>query len=137
MADHTKQSRHINGSAQGRYKPEEISRAERLSATNPLEQRPIAERQSVVLEASTAVELAMEGISKLDDTGHYVFVNRKYAALLGYRPDELVGQSWEVTVHPDDRPSVLTAFARMLEIGKAEAEIRGVKKAEVSSTNMW
>jgi PAS domain S-box-containing protein len=95
---------------------------------NPLEQQPSAESQSVMLEALTAVELAMEGISKLDDTGRYVFVNQQYAALLGYRQDELVGQSWEITVHPDDRPSVLTAFVRMLEIGKAEEELRGVKK---------
>ena len=128
MADHTTQSGPIKSRAQDQCEPEESSREDGRSAMNPLEQRPRTESQSVMLEALTAVELAMEGISKLDDTGHYVFVNQQYAALLGYRPDELVGQSWEITVHPDDRPSVLTAFARMLEIGKAEAELRGVKK---------
>ncbi|MBX3304905.1 MAG: PAS domain S-box protein [Nitrospira sp.] len=128
MADHTKQSGRIKSRAQDQCEAEETLRPEEVSATNLYEQRPSAESQSAVLEALTAVELAMEGISKLDDTGHYVFVNQQYAALLGYRPDELVGQSWEITVHPDDRPSVLTAFAGMLEIGKAEAELRGVKK---------
>nr|HMS86157.1 PAS domain-containing protein [Nitrospira sp.] len=128
MADHTKQSGQIKSSAQDKCEPENPARAEGASATNPLEQQSVAECQSVVLEASTAVELAMEGISKLDDAGCYVFVNQQYAALLDYHPDDLIGQSWEITVHPDDRPSVLTAFARMLEIGKAEVELRGVKK---------
>ena len=95
---------------------------------NPLEQRPIDDHDSIALEASLAVELAMEGIAQLDDAGRYVFVNQHYATLLGYGPDELVGQSWEITVHLDDRPLVRSAFARMLEIGKAEAELRGVKK---------
>jgi PAS domain S-box-containing protein len=86
------------------------------------------ESEQALLEAHTAVELAMEGISKLDEAGHYLFVNAQYAALLGYRPEELIGQSWEITVHPDDRTFVLDMFARMLAIGKAEAEVRGVKK---------
>ena len=128
MADNTKQSGDIKSRVQDQCEPEESSRGDGRSAMNPLEQQPSAVSQSATLEALTAVELAMEGISKLDDSGHYVFVNQQYAALLGYRPDELVGQSWEITVHPDDRPSVLTAFARMLEIGKVETELRGVKK---------
>jgi len=84
--------------------------------------------EQALLEANTAVELAMEGISRLDDAGRYVLVNQHYAALLGYRPEELVGQPWELTVHPDDRASVLTIFAEMLATGKAEADLRGVKK---------
>uniref|UniRef100_UPI00117EFBCB PAS domain S-box protein n=1 Tax=Nitrospira cf. moscoviensis SBR1015 TaxID=96242 RepID=UPI00117EFBCB len=93
--------------------------------------RDITERkkaEEVLREANTAVELAMEGISKLDETGHYVFVNRQYAALSGYRSEELVGQSWDVTVHPDDRPAVVEAFTRMLAVGKAEGEFRGLRQ---------
>ncbi|OQW33622.1 MAG: hypothetical protein A4E19_04360 [Nitrospira sp. SG-bin1] len=84
--------------------------------------------EPTLLEAHTVVELAMEGISKLDERGHYVFVNTQYAAVLGYRPEELIGQSWEITVHPDDRTCVLNAFAQMLALGRAEAEIRGIRK---------
>ncbi len=87
-----------------------------------------AEAETALREANTVVELTMEGISRLDESGRYVFVNQQYAALLGYRPDELVGQSWDITVHPDDRASVLTGFAEMLATGKAEADLRGVKK---------
>ncbi|MBL8039408.1 MAG: PAS domain S-box protein [Nitrospira sp.] len=93
--------------------------------------RDITERKRVeeaLREANTAVELAMEGISKLDSAGRYLFVNAQYAALLGYRPEELVGQSWEITVHPEDRSAVGAAFSRMLEVGKAEGEFRGIRK---------
>ncbi len=85
-------------------------------------------RKQALLEAHTAVELAMEGISKVDEAGRYLFANPQYAALLGYHPDELVGQSWEMTVHADDRSSILAAFARMVSTGRAETEVRGVKK---------
>ena len=106
-------------------------RAAARSQANRVPRIELAKRcqlEEALLEAHTAVELAMEGISKLDDAGRYVLVNPQYAALLGYGPEELIGQSWEVTVHPDDRASVLDTFAHMLAIGKAEAEIRGVKK---------
>ena len=86
------------------------------------------EAEQALREAHLAVESSMEGISRLDETGHYVFVNARYAGLLGYRPEELIGQSWEMTVHPDDRGPVLAVFKQMLAVGRAEAEIRGVKK---------
>ncbi len=84
--------------------------------------------EAALLEAHAVIELAMEGISKLDDKGHYVFMNAQYAALLGYRPEELIGRSWEITVSSEDRTVVSDAFAHMLAIGRAEAEIRAVKK---------
>jgi len=84
--------------------------------------------EQALLEANIAVELVMEGISRLDESGHYVFVNHHYAALLGYQPDELMGRSWEITVHPDDRASVLTTIAEMMTTGKADTDLRGVKK---------
>lgn len=84
--------------------------------------------EQALIDAQAAVEMAMEGISKLDDNGRYVFVNQQYAALLGYCPEELIGHTWEITVHPQDHPTVLTAFSRMLVRGKAEVELRGRRK---------
>jgi len=81
-----------------------------------------------LLEAHTAVELALEGISRLNDRGEYVSVNNQYAAMLGYRPDELVGRTWEITVHPDDRGAVEAIFEHMLLTGRGEGEIRGARK---------
>lgn len=116
---------HVKSKQRGNEQAAACSQAKKVPRTEVAKRRQLEE---ALLAAHTAIELAVEGISKLDDTGHYVFVNMQYAALLGYRPEELIGQSWEVTVHPEDRTFVLDAFARMLATGRAEAEIRGVKK---------
>jgi len=82
------------------------------------------ERQQV----SIALSNAMPGISKLDSAGRYVEVNEDYASMVGYRPEDLIGNDWTPTVHPDDRPQVVAAYERMLQEGKGEAEARGVRK---------
>lgn len=48
-----------------------------------------------------AIETAHEGISILDDEGRFVYVNRTYADLYGYDPEELIGEHWEL-LYPDD-----------------------------------
>ncbi len=71
---------------------------------------------------------AVEGISWLDAAGHYVSVNRAYAEICGYGPDELVGQQWLMTVHPEDRLALEAAYETMQETGKVEVEARGLRK---------
>ncbi|MDJ0879300.1 MAG: PAS domain-containing protein, partial [Halieaceae bacterium] len=51
-------------------------------------------------ELQIAVENAMTGISWLDTDGKFRVVREGYAKMLGYDPEELLGQSWEVTVVP-------------------------------------
>ena len=72
------------------------------------------------------MEDAVEGIAQLGGDGRYVGVNAAYAAPLGRTPSDLVGLSWEVTVHPDDLPRVRDGYRQMLATGKGEAEARGV-----------
>jgi len=79
-------------------------------------------------QMNIALSNAMPGISRLDSDGHYVYANEAYAAMTGYEDNELVGQSWTPTVHPDDQPLLLEAYKYMLEVGKAEAEARGIRK---------
>lgn len=79
-------------------------------------------------EMSTALALAVEGISRLDATGHYTSVNQAYAAIAGYTPDELMGQPWAITVHPDDLEQVILAYEHMLAAGQVNVEARGVRK---------
>lgn len=85
-----------------------------------------AERE--MREMSTALAHAIEGISRLDSAGRYVSVNQAYAAMVGCTPAELVGQNWQITVHPDDLEQVTLAYKRMLAEGKVNAEARGVRK---------
>lgn len=77
---------------------------------------------------STALESAVEGISRLDAEGVYVIVNPAYARMLGYQPEELVGVNWQQTVYPDDRKNLQAAYERMRQDGRAEVEARAVRK---------
>ncbi len=82
------------------------------------------ERQQLILAQSHA----MPGIARLDTAGRYVSVNRVYAEILGYTPEELLGADWQPTVHPQDRPTALAAYQRMVQEGQGEFEARAVRQ---------
>ncbi len=79
-------------------------------------------------EISTALALTVEGIARLDSHGRYTQVNQAYAAMTGYAPDELLGQPWQITVHPDDRDRLNAAYETMLTQSKVTVDARGVRK---------
>jgi PAS domain S-box-containing protein len=76
----------------------------------------------------TALEGAVEGISRIDTAGRYLNVNAAYAALVGYSPEEMIGMTWEQTVHPDDHAKMAAAYQYMLLHGKVEVEARGIRQ---------
>ena len=84
--------------------------------------------ESEIRELKAAMENAIEGVAKLDPSGHYIFVNDAYARMVGYKPDELIGKQWTMTVHPADQPFMISEYNRMLEVGKVSPEARGVRK---------
>ena len=91
----------------------------------------ITERRRVQDEVrglNTALENAVEGIARLDVHGRYISVNPAYAAMLGYRPEELVNLDWQSTVHPEDVEIVARAHEQMVESGRALAEVRGIRR---------
>jgi len=93
--------------------------------------RDISSRKQAEIElreVSAALSNAIEGISRLDRQGRYVFVNEAYARITGYSPEEMIGMDWQSTVEPADRDSVMAAYEHMLSTGKAELEARGRRK---------
>lgn len=88
--------------------------------------RKLAEAQ--VLRLNTTLENALEGISQLTLEGRYLQVNQAYAEICGYTPEQLIGQTWQRTVHPDDLPPLELAYQIMLEQGKATVEARGIRQ---------
>lgn len=84
--------------------------------------------QQELQELNTAMQNAIEGISRLDADGRYISVNRAYAHMCGYEPEELVGQLWQQTVYSDDLPDMFASFQQMLQTGKVETETRGIRK---------
>ncbi len=60
--------------------------------------------------------------------GQTLTVNQAYADMLGYRPQELVGINWLLTVHVTNLENVKDAYQRMLVQGNTELEFVGVRK---------
>ncbi|MBW4681311.1 MAG: PAS domain S-box protein [Microcoleus vaginatus WJT46-NPBG5] len=91
----------------------------------------ITQRQQVENElrsTKAVLEYAVEGISRLDEQGRYIAVNRAYAGTLGYTPEEMIGREWYPTVHPEDQEKMMLAYQQMLIDGKVKVEAKGVRK---------
>ncbi len=84
--------------------------------------------QAELLEMSTALGNAVEGIARLNPEGRYIALNRAYAEALGYDQAEMIGLGWQATIYPDDQPLVEAAYHRMQQEGKADVEVRAVRK---------
>ncbi|MBD2128601.1 PAS domain S-box protein [Microcoleus sp. ZQ-A2] len=97
-----------------------------LAITRDITVRKQAEEE--LRQLNTALENAVEGISRLDTQGRYITVNKAYASTLGYQPEEMIGMAWQQTVHPDDVPKLIDVYQQMLKTGKAEVEARAVRK---------
>lgn len=79
-------------------------------------------------EMSEVMENALSGISKLDAQGRYLYVNKTYAQITGYQPEEMIGMLWQKTVHPDDLEKLIAAYELMLKTGRVEVEATGIRK---------
>jgi PAS domain S-box-containing protein len=104
-----------------------------LSQAQLLEQeiqqrQELARSQEEMSNMSAALESAVEGIAKIDSHGRYVQVNPAYANMIGYEPEELIGMQWQQTVYEDDLEIVRAAYQQMIQDGKAEFEVRAIRK---------
>jgi len=62
-----------------------------------------------------AIETAQEGISILDEEGHYLYVNEAFANLHGYDPEEMIGEHWELVYRDEDVPRVQQEILPVVE----------------------
>jgi len=58
------------------------------------------------------VQNMAEGIAVQDAQGNFTFVNPAAATMLGYEPEDLLGQSWTLVVPTDQQPTVRAADER-------------------------
>ena len=73
-------------------------------------------------------EYATECIARIDRQGNYLSVNERYAETFGYHRDEINGLTWFDTIHKDDIEKAKLAYEAMLEHGRADVEVRGIRK---------
>ncbi|MCS6774969.1 MAG: EAL domain-containing protein [Chloroherpetonaceae bacterium] len=88
---------------------------------------------AAISERNAALEHALEGIARVDAQGHYTCVNTAFAAVFGYRSEEMIGTAWCQYLYPkdleQDQEALHHAYQRMLQEGKAEVEIRGYRRS--------
>ncbi|WP_435359704.1 PAS domain S-box protein [Haloarchaeobius sp. DFWS5] len=53
-------------------------------------------------ERLQAIETASEGIGILDEEGIYTYMNRAYAEMFGYEPEDIIGNHWAMLYDPDE-----------------------------------
>jgi len=93
--------------------------------------RDISERkrvEAVLHEKDLALENAVDGISRLDRDGKFIYVNRAFSDLLGYPQDELLGLEWPLLIESNDLNKVTAAYESMLTKGKEEVEAKALRK---------
>ncbi len=109
----------------------ELARAFHLSQQNYLLRAEIAERakmEQALRETATALEHAVEGIARLDVEGRFRMVNKSYADMVGYAPEDLIDAERSLTVQPDDLGLMQAAYQRLRASGKADVEARALRK---------
>ena len=74
------------------------------------------------------VQNMAEGIAVEDAEGCIIFVNPAAAGLLGYSPEELVGQHWTAIVPSDQHPSVQAAYERRMHGESDRYELQLVRQ---------
>ena len=92
--------------------------------------RDITERKKMeeVLRQSeeryrTILEQMNDGYFEVDLVGNYTFVNEINSRLLGYSPDELIGQSYRIQVSKENAEILYNAFSNIYKTGKPERNI--------------
>ncbi len=79
-------------------------------------------------ELSLAMENALDGIARLDPNRKFLSANKAYAAMMGYAPEEMVGLDRTSTICPEDVDKATAAFEKMKNEGKAETEVKAIRK---------
>jgi PAS domain S-box-containing protein len=77
---------------------------------------------------TNALSLSVEGISRIDKDGLYVYTNDAYNNICGYKPNELVGKHWNTTIHETEIDKMNQVYIDMKKTGKSEANVIGIKK---------
>ena len=77
---------------------------------------------------SAVVEQSSEGIAATDLEGNLLFVNNAFAAIHGYKPEELIGRHLSIFHTPEQIPSVKAARRQVHESSSFSGELWHVRR---------
>lgn len=82
--------------------------------------------QDELRRISLSLEHAREGIAHVSNDGRYTAANRAYAEILGVKPEDLIGSSWESTFGPAQLGAARETLEHLRVSGKANFAGRSV-----------
>ena len=97
-----------------------------LGISEDITQRIMTEKQ--LEENMTDMENALDGIARLDKNMNFLMVNKAYAAMLGYTPEEMAELNLFSTISQEDQNKVKTASETLEKTGKLELEVKALRK---------
>jgi PAS domain S-box-containing protein len=108
-----------------------------VTAIRDITKRKLAEKVLQESEAKykTLTESSLTGIF-IHQNGRFVFVNDKFAKMHGYKPEELLGKTHLLLVHPDERKT-LREFALKRLKGKPVPQQYEVHRITKDGSTMW
>ena len=110
--------------AGNKTKAELIEELEELRERN----RHLEDRATRLELISHAAEQSTEGMAIVDLEGNLLFLNKAFANMHGYDPDELVGKNLSIFHAPEQMPSVDAANRETRETGRFDGEIWHVRR---------
>lgn len=77
--------------------------------------------ENAIFDLNQVLTNDLDGVSRLDDDGHYVMVNQRYADMLGCDPEEMIGRGWEETIAEHEKDRMLELWHEMKRTGRVSS----------------
>lgn len=78
---------------------------------------------------TNALMFSVEGISQIDNSGKYTYVNERYSNICGYSQNELINKHFICTYHPDSHSIIQESFINVVSSKKIFLKnIKSIKK---------
>ena len=110
-----------------KQKPERLPSAVRRAVEEASERLKLRETEAELARREkyfrTLTENSLDVLSIVNRDGVFTYVSPSIERTLGWKPEELVGQSSFGRVHPDDLPRVMEAFQNLLDYPQRAARI--------------
>jgi PAS domain S-box-containing protein len=101
-----------------------------------LASREQGQQIAAIEHQNRAFEHAIEGVAALNNGGYYTWVNRKFAEMLGYAPEEVIGTHASELIIDEDRPRISQGVDDLRKFGRTEHELRVTRK-DGSIAHVW
>ena len=98
--------------------------------------RNITETKKLEEEFRHIIKNAAEIIYTADFKGNLTYVNTSTRSMLGYSPDDLLGKSYMVVIHPDDQQRVREHYLKQFRNGQTSSYLE-FKAIKANGESIW